>query len=166
MSNFGYIQIEFEDEFKKLLVEWSNKSIDKKSLIYGEINGEQMGGLVAQDAHVTLIYGVPIDTEYSEEIQQEIKKIVLPKIKISGVSCFHIKEYGAKVLYLSINDDSGVLKQIHEKFRKFISEELQQNQPQFVPHIAIAYVSESFNEQALIYGGPYEIHTTSIKYYQ
>jgi 2'-5' RNA ligase len=166
MANFGYIQIEFESELKKSLAEWSKKSINPKYLIYGEIDGKSIGGFVAQDAHITLIYGIPENTKYSEEIQQEVQKIILPKIKISGIKCFNIKQYGAKILYLSIDDENGDLGRIHEKFERFISEELQQNQPPFVPHIAIAYVSESFDESSLIYGGPSEILNVSVKYHQ
>jgi hypothetical protein len=66
MANFGYIQIEFEDGFKDSLAEWSKKSIDPKYLIYGEVDGKSIGGFVAQDAHITLIYGIPENTKYSE----------------------------------------------------------------------------------------------------
>jgi 2'-5' RNA ligase len=166
MANFGYIQIEFEDEFKESLAEWSKKSIDPRYLIYSEIDGESIGGFVAQDAHITLVYGIPADTKYSEEIQQEVQKIILPKIKISGIKCFNVKQYGAKILYLSIDDDNGVLRQIHEKFERFISEELRQNQPPFVPHVAIAYVSENFNENSLIYSGQGEMRGVNVKYYK
>lgn len=166
MANFGYIQIEFEDEFKNSLSEWSKKSIDSKYLIYGEINGKSVGGFVVQDAHLTLIYGIPTDTGHSEEIQKEIQKIILPKIKISGIKCFNVKQYSAKILYLSIDDENGVLNQIHEKLGRFISEEFEQNQPPFVPHIAIAYVSEDFDENLLIYDGKNETQNVSVKYYK
>jgi 2'-5' RNA ligase len=166
MANFGYIQIEFENKFKESLVEWSKKSIDSKYLTYGEIDGKSIGGFVIQDAHITLVYGIPSDTEYSEEIQQEVQKIILPKIRISGIKSFYIKEYGAKILYLLIDDENGDLEKIHKKFEKFISEELKQAQPLFVPHIAIAYVSESFDENSLMYDGQSEIQNIGVKYYK
>ena len=166
MANFGYIQIEFGDEFKKSLVEWSEKLIDPKYLIYGEVDGKSIGGFVARDAHITFVYGIPVSTEHSEEIQQEIQKIILPKIKISGIKCFNVKQYGAKILYLSIDDKGGELGQIHRKFERFISDELKQNQPPFVPHIAIAYVSESFDENSLVYDVQSEIQNVTVKYYK
>jgi 2'-5' RNA ligase len=166
MSNFGYIQVEFGDEFKEELSEWSKKSIDQKYLIYSEINGETIGGLVTHDAHITLVYGIQLNSKHSEEIQKEVQKIKLSQIKISGIKCFILKQFGAKILYLSIDDANDVLEQIHEKFKKFISEEIRQNQPPFVPHIAIAYVSEDFDEQTLIYGGPSEIQVVNVRFYQ
>jgi len=166
MSDFGYIQIEFDYDFKKSLLEWSQKSIDSKYLICGETDGKSIGGLVAQNAHITLAYGIPVDTDKSEEIYEEVQKVVCPKIKISGIKYFSLKQYGAKILYLSIDDENNVLAQIHEKLKKFISEELQNTQPIFVPHIAIAYVSEDFNERELIYDNSHDIKNVGIKYHK
>lgn len=165
MSKFGYIQIEFEDEFKKSLAEWSKKSIESKYLIYGDIDGERIGGIVSQDAHITLIYGIPKDLDNTETIRQEIQNITLPKINISEVKCFHLEQYHAKILYLSINDENKILEQLHEKFKKFITNE-SPHQPPFIPHIAIAYVSENFNEQSMLYNGPTEIDFMKLKYHK
>ncbi len=164
MTNFGYIQIEFDLNFKESLHKWCDKYIDPSNYIFGEINGENIGGLVVDDAHITVCYGIPVDTSYKEQIIKEVANIVSPIIKIGGIGCFRIKEHHAKIIYLSIEDDSETLKFMNDQFKKYISPNLKTMQS-FVPHITIGYVSENFDEKKLIYDGLKEIQSTKIKYY-
>jgi 2'-5' RNA ligase len=163
MSNFGYIQIDFSDGFKNSLAEWVRKSIDPKYFVYGKTNGELIGGIVTKDAHITLNYGIPTDTENSDKIQQEIKLITPPKIIISGIKSFNISQYHAKILYLSIEDKNATLENIHKIFEKFIPIKLR-NLSQFVPHISIAYVSDDFDEYSLLYNGPREVQAVNVTF--
>lgn len=164
MNKFGYIQIEFGLDFKESLRKWCDKYIDPSDYIFGEINGENIGGIVVDDAHITACYGIPLDIQCKEQIINEVENTFLPIIKISSIGCFHLKEHRAKIIYLLIDDDSGMLEIMNNQFKKYVSSKLQTIKP-FIPHISIGYVSENFDEKKLTYDGLNEVQPTKIKYY-
>lgn len=164
MEKYGYIQIEFNKKTKKLLQEWSNKNIDHNDLMFCEINGEKIGGIVVKDAHMTICYGIPADSHFLE-IRKEIKKINLPAIKVRGIDFFDIKEYNTKILYFLIDDSKKILKSLNKSLQKFVSKDLK-DKKDFVPHVTIAYMSNKFNIKKLKDKRFPELSPTGIKFYK
>lgn len=164
MAEFGYIQIEFDLNFRKSLQKWCEDIISPHDCVFGVIDGEEIGGIVANKAHITICYGIAGSILIDNQINKEIKKIILPNIRIKNIGYFSVPDYHAKIIYLSICDDE-ILKSINEQFKKYISPKLKEIKP-FIPHITLAYVSESFVNEKLSYQGQKVLFPVSIKYYK
>jgi 2'-5' RNA ligase len=164
MTRLGYIQIEFDQNFKDSLHKWAAESIVPNDYTFGEINGEKIGGLVVDDAHITVCYGIPLNSSYEKQIREELTNITPPMVQIDHSDCFHIREHRTKIIYLAIADTFGSLQDIHDRFKKYLSTDLQTLHP-FIPHITIGYVSEDFDEKKLMYNGLKEVRSARIEYY-
>lgn len=159
----GYVACEFDESNKKALIAWVNKHINENNLTYASVSGKIMGGNVAEDLHLTLIYGLATDLVYEEKITEYLNKITLGKVLIKGLGIFKLTELQAKVLYLDIDDGEGIVEKISDELAKFPVGDYA-NQFKFKPHVTIAYVKDSFDAEALEYAGPKTLRIAKIVY--
>ncbi|HBD24888.1 MAG: hypothetical protein A2566_00995 [Candidatus Zambryskibacteria bacterium RIFOXYD1_FULL_40_13] len=134
----GYVTIDFIPEVIQGLVNWS-KQIPEGDLFTMKINDKQEGGNVANDAHMTLFFGINDSKLNHEMISNYLANFQISKLQLGSLDAFHTKQPGCKILIIKINDSDGKLAMIHDALLEFPHfSEYQDNV--FVPHITIAYV--------------------------
>src|ERR1017187_10177149 len=86
------------------------------------------------DPHVTILYGLDADIP-DEDIENEIKNIKAPEIKLGKVSSFE----NVKFDVLKIDIVSNDLHELNKKFKEF---PFKSDYPDYHPHCTLAYVNK------------------------
>ena len=98
----GYVTIDFIPEVIQGLVNWS-KQIPEGDLFTMKINDKQEGGNVANDAHMTLFFGINDSKLNHEMISNYLANFQISKLQLGSLDAFHTKQPGCKILIIKIN---------------------------------------------------------------
>ncbi len=139
-EKIGYVMLDFLDRDKQKVKNYFKDFIDEKYYFYAKVNGKNKGGLVLDEMHLTLFYGLD-DKKFNEKVLDEIK---INDIKLGKLELFYIKEFQCNALVLKINDKKQELKAIHNILGEFDVLREKNNKFKFNPHITIAYVKKGF----------------------
>lgn len=144
----GYVAAILSQEARELLDAWVRKIIPDKALFTAEINGVLEGGNVARKAHLTLFFGIDDDVIKKRVVKKLIDSIVVPELKVREINSFKISNIPCKILHLVVDDSDGKLQAIHNLLST-LPHFADKQEPNFVPHITLAYVKDSFDEHSL-----------------
>jgi 2'-5' RNA ligase len=162
-QNIGYVTANFPEKEKIEIINWS-KNINDKNLYFAKKDGIIDGGNVTDDLHLTLFYGFDEDKINKNDITKIIDNINLGSIEIGNVNTFSFPDQEYKVLYLTIKDNEGKIKEYHEKLKK-LPHFVEYQKFKFTPHVAIAFLKKEFDETRVTYNGPRFLHIKKIVYH-
>lgn len=91
------------------------------------------------EPHVTILYGLHTDIPDSD-IEEEIKKLKSPKIKLGKISSFSNEKFD--VLKFDVESED-----LHKANKKFIEFPHTNDYPKYHPHCTIAYVKKGMAEK-------------------
>ncbi len=134
VNKYGCVMVFFDydkSEWKAL-----QDIIEKEDLYDPE---DEIGFGKEKDPHVSILYGLHASIP-DEDIEEEIKKIKEPKLKMGKVSFFE----NAKFDVLKFDVESEDLHKLNKKFSKF---PYTSDYPDYHPHCTIAYVNKGTAEK-------------------
>ncbi len=159
----GYVVAILSQAARESLGSWVRATIPDEALFTTEINGVLEGGNVAQKSHLTLFFGINGDVVDRRTVEGLLNSIIVPDLKVKGIDSFKIPNVPCKILHLTIDDSDGQLRAVHDLFSTLPHLEDKQ-EPDYVPHITLAYVKNSFNEHLIKYNGLNKLKVQEIAY--
>ena len=158
----GYISATIDRAGVALINKWAINTVPQERLFFIKVDNKLEGGFVAEEAHLTLFFGLDNRLIDKEKVSNLIDSLHIPPLEISGLGIFSVKKPDCNILYLGISDNDGNLKRIHDRFLEF--PHFKEDQSPFTPHITIAYVRRDFDENSVEYHGPPQILISKIEY--
>lgn len=128
-NKYGCVMVFFEYD-KSLWKEFQN-IIDEEDLYEPK---DESGFGKEKEPHVTILYGLH-DTIPDKDVEEEIKNIKTPKLKMGKVSSFNNDKFDV----LKFDVESDDLHKLNKKFNKFPNTN---DYPKYHPHSTIAYVKK------------------------
>lgn len=162
-QKIGYIDAIFDEKTKKEIESWSMIVRDEDLYTISNENKKD-GGNITDKLHLTLFYGFDENLLNMDEVLKFIDNIKLDIVKINGLGTFPVTGHNCKILFLKVDDDEDIIKNIHEELKKFpyFSE---YQKLKFIPHIAIAFIRNDLNTNALVYSNPSTLSVKKISYH-
>ena len=160
----GYVSVSFTPETTQGLVDWAAKNIPLTELSRVSINTNPNDQNITHKAHLTLFFGFDDAKVDKEEMTKYLSGLSFDKFQFSGLGTFSTSNPGLKILMLKVVDTDGKLLEISQRLSQFphFSE---YQKPEFVPHLTIAIVTDTFDFSHASLEGLPELVASEVAYH-
>ena len=141
MENITYIEITFDDETKSKFKDLVNELVEESDLYYSTVK-KRISGVVTDNLHFTLFWGIDPSLMNSKELIDLVDSIDLKELAVGNLFLMPGFQNLYKILCIEIKDDDKNLFNISERFKSFSLQNLQTRE--FKPHLTLAYVNPDY----------------------
>lgn len=161
--DYGYVAATFAgkdiEPFQKL-----TESVCSESDLYHPDTVDYVNGNVSTDLHLTVFYGL-VDAKIDrEELQAQIDKIQLEKLRLGELFLRQTPDNSYQILWIVVKDDNRQLQAVSDSFKRFDHDD--SVQLEFMPHLTLAYVKPEYRLENSMPDYPREIKVEEVKYFE